>query len=41
MKAVYAQIRELELKVLTVEQQEAYEAHWPAPPPYKTQSPTV
>ncbi|KAJ7827843.1 hypothetical protein B0H14DRAFT_3144384 [Mycena olivaceomarginata] len=32
MKAVYAQIRELQ--VLTVEQQTAYESHWP-PPPYK------
>ncbi|KAF7328737.1 High osmolarity signaling protein SHO1 [Mycena venus] len=37
MKTVYAQIRELELKVLTVQQQEAYEAQWP-PPPYKTES---
>ncbi|KAJ7749193.1 hypothetical protein B0H16DRAFT_1847403 [Mycena metata] len=34
MKAVYAQIRELELKVLSVEQQTAYGVNWP-PPPYK------
>ncbi|KAJ7241973.1 hypothetical protein C8J57DRAFT_1244221 [Mycena rebaudengoi] len=34
MKAVYAQIRELELKVLTVEQQKAYQDYW-SPPPYK------
>ncbi|KAJ6488760.1 hypothetical protein C8R45DRAFT_929468 [Mycena sanguinolenta] len=33
MKAVYAQIREFNLQVLTVEQQKAYEVHW-APPPY-------
>ncbi|KAJ7022354.1 hypothetical protein C8F04DRAFT_1194563 [Mycena alexandri] len=39
MKAVYAQIRELELKVLSVKQQEVYEAHWP-PPPYKAAAAT-
>ncbi|KAF7377918.1 hypothetical protein MSAN_00215600 [Mycena sanguinolenta] len=37
MRAVYTQIRELELKVLTVEQQKVYEAHWP-PPPYKPEA---
>ncbi|KAJ7644689.1 hypothetical protein FB45DRAFT_298757 [Roridomyces roridus] len=34
LKAVYAQIRELDLKILNVDQQTAYETHW-APPPYQ------
>ncbi|KAJ6540588.1 hypothetical protein B0H19DRAFT_1175901 [Mycena capillaripes] len=38
INAVYAQLREL--TVLTVEQQTAYQTHWPLPP-HKTERPTA
>ncbi|KAJ7056305.1 hypothetical protein C8F01DRAFT_1311061 [Mycena amicta] len=41
MKAVYAQIHELQLKVLSVQQQEVYEQHWPPPPYAATQAAPV